>query len=127
MVVAAAMETGIRRLRPESMTDWKRSFPVPIWVSISSMRTMAFLISIPTRLSRPSSAMKPKGCPKASSPTVTPMMARGTVSQMISVCLIALKRAMTVRIIMPMKIGMETASAPPARAESSASPPQAMK
>ena len=61
MVVAAAMETGISRLRPESTTEWKRSFPLAIWVSISSIKTMEFLISIPIRLRRPSSAMKPKG------------------------------------------------------------------
>jgi hypothetical protein len=44
------------------------------------MSTMAFLISMPDRLRKPSSAMKPNGSLASSSPTLTPITASGTVN-----------------------------------------------
>ena len=64
---------------------------------------------------------------KINNPAVTPMMARGTVNQMISGCRKALNRKITTRIIIPKYIGMELASWVVASAESSASPDQAIK
>ena len=55
------------------------------------------------------------------------MIARGTHSQLMAVFLSELKRMMTIRIIRPKKTGIEAASEPPARAESSTSPPQAIE
>ena len=79
---------------------------------ISSMRTIAFLMSMPARLNMPRSAMKPNGWLKSNKPAVTPMMASGTVSQIIAVFLRELKRKMTARIIRPKKAGMAPARAP---------------
>ena len=82
MVVAAAIATGRNRLEPLSRIASYVDFPPPICKSISSTSTMAFLISIPDKLRKPSNAMKPKGWLVSSSPAVTPMIANGTVSHM---------------------------------------------
>ena len=62
IVVAAASMTGRIRATPESTTASKGFFSVSICRSISSIRTMAFLIIIPIRARNPSRGMKPNGC-----------------------------------------------------------------
>ena len=76
---------------------------------IWSIRTMAFLMSMPERLMRPSSDMNPKGWSKSIRPAVTPMTDRGTVSQMTKVFLRELKRQITMKIMSPKKMGTELA------------------
>ena len=48
----------------------------------SSIGTIAFLIRMPIRLSRPIRAVNPKGRPVSRSPAFTPISARGTVGKM---------------------------------------------
>ena len=72
----------------------------------------------------PKSAMKPKGWSNIKSPAVTPIMARGTHSQIIRVFLMELNKTMHKRIMSPKKTGTDAARLFMARAESSASPPQ---
>ena len=79
------------------------------------------------RLNSPSSAINPNGWLVESRPTVTPISARGTTSQTIAVFFIELKRKITTKTIIPRIGGKFFANPPPARAESSASPPQAIE
>ena len=81
MVVRAAMDTGRTRLMEASSTACRASLPLASCSWISSTRTMPFFTSMPLRLSRPSRAIKPKGMPVSRKPRVTPIIARGTVSQ----------------------------------------------
>ena len=83
-VVEAAMATGRRRLTPESRIAAFGALPSASCRLISSMSTMAFLMSMPIKLRKPSVAMKPNGWPVSSNPPVTPITASGTHSQMIS-------------------------------------------
>ncbi len=83
-VVPAAIVTGRRREAEASMMAVRRGTSAAICRSISSTSTTAFLISMPVRLSRPSSAMKPKAWPVSSRPKLTPQMAMGTTAQIIS-------------------------------------------
>ena len=53
--------------------------------------------------------MNPNGWLNNSKPAVTPMIAKGTVSQMIRVFLMELKRTITSRIMSPKKTGTEAA------------------
>ena len=48
---------------------------------------MAFLISIPNKLKKPSNDIKPKGKSAINKPATTPTTAIGTISQIISGCL----------------------------------------
>ncbi len=87
---------------------------------------MPFLISIPDRLSSPSSAVKVNGRPVPSSPSTTPLTAIGTSSQMIS----GWRSALNSRIEISTMISRLTGSCRPrlwfASAEFSCSPPQAI-
>ena len=94
IVVAAAMATGRKRLVPASRIAVYVGLPWFLCRSISSTSTIAFLMSIPDKLRKPSKAMKPNGWLKSNKPAVTPMMASGTVSQIIAVFLRELKRKM---------------------------------
>ena len=92
-----------------------------------TISTMAFLMSIPARLMKPSSAMKPNGCPVASNPHVTPITASGTHSQIISGWRNALKSMITVRTINIRKRGIVELRPACASPELSYSPPYSMK
>ena len=126
IVVTAAISTGIKRLTPESTMAWYVDLPesdsMPIW----SISTIAFLINMPDRLSIPSRAMKPNGCRVTSRPSVTPITASGTQSQMIAVLRSELNSPITMKTMIPRIGGKLLASAAFALAESSAWPPQAM-
>ncbi len=66
--------------------------------------------------------MKPKGWLVDSRPTVTPITASGTTSQMTAVCRRLLNRAIVIRTIAMTKIGILLASAPWASADDLYSP-----
>ena len=72
-------------------------------------RTIAFLINMPTRLRKPSSAIKPKGCSVASKPAETPTTASGTHIHITNGCLSELNNMMVTIIMANMKIGIEDA------------------
>ena len=100
-VVSAVIATGRKRLTHPSRMASNRSFPLRIWLSISSINTMPFLICMPTRLRAPRMAMKPKGCRVASREAVMPIMPSGTVMKMLAGWRSALKRRITMSIMRP--------------------------
>ena len=122
-VVEAAMTTGIKRFVPELRIAVNGSLPAAVCTLISSTSTIAFLISIPVKLSNPSNAMKPNGCLVTSRPNVTPIRASGTHSQITNGCRRLLNRAIVVSTIKIRKTGSFDASALFALFESSYSPP----
>ncbi len=66
-------------------------------------------MSIPDRLMKPSSAMKPNGCEVESSPSVTPMSASGTTSQTTAVCFSELNSATVMSTMSSTKTGNDAA------------------
>ncbi len=125
-VVMAPMLTGRRRLTPDSTMASKPGFPAPSCAPISSTSTIAFLICMPIRLSSPSRAMKPNGCPVTSRPRVTPIIARGTVRKITSGFFSELNRMTQISTMARNVVGNFALSAPCASREFSYSPPHSI-
>ena len=91
------------------------------------MITIAFLICIPMSESRPSSAMKPKGWSKSSSPATTPTRMSGTVQKMTSGLRMELKRNTVMRNISATMDGSFAKMLALAFSELSTSPPHSTR
>ena len=87
MVVPVASMTGRRRLTAPCTIVSKVAAPSFRRLSISSISTMQFLISIPERLRKPKKAGKVKVMSVASRPSTTPHTVMGTDSQITRVSL----------------------------------------
>mmetsp|Transcript_22079 Transcript_22079/g.35139 ORF Transcript_22079/g.35139 Transcript_22079/m.35139 type:complete len:223 (-) Transcript_22079:184-852(-) len=81
MVVTAASITGRKRDTLAFTIASRIDRPSPRTKSISSTRTMPFLISMPDRLNRPSKAVKVNGISVPNKPSTTPFTDMGTKSQ----------------------------------------------
>ena len=84
MVVTAVMQTGRTLVTEAWITASRASAPAFSSSLICSTRTMPFFTSMPDRLKKPSNAIKLNGALKTNNPTVTPMIASGTVAQITS-------------------------------------------
>ncbi len=123
MVVPATSSTGRRRATPAARMASYGVLPRPISRYSSSISTTEFLICSPPSDRTPSSAMNPNGSPVSNIPAVTPMIANGTVKQMIIVVRMELKRHTTMKTMANSTPGIDSASAARALPESSNSPP----
>ena len=91
---------------------------------ISSIMTIAFLISIPTSERNPRSAMNPNGWSNPRSPATTPTRMNGTVMNITTACLTELKSMITMITITASIGGIFDLSPAFALDELSYSPPQ---
>ena len=125
IVVAAASTTGRRRDVDASVIAWRSGFMRSALRrrSISSTRTIPFLISMPDRLSSPSSAVKLNGASVSRRPMVTPLTDMGTRSQMMIGCRSALNRSTEISTMMMMLMGNCWPRAALASEDDSNSPP----
>lgn len=84
IVVKDASTTGRKRITELSNNAEAGFLPSEICNVISSIRTMAFLINIPTKPSTATIATNPNTLPEINIPAVTPMKIKGKHRMMIS-------------------------------------------
>jgi hypothetical protein len=128
MVVPEASTTGRRRLTEAATIASDCGSPASaFWASISSTRTMAFLMSIPDRLRRPRSAVKLKGSPVKRRPSAAPFTAIGTIVQITAVCRRRPKSRIVIRSMVPKASGICRPRLSCAWPALSCSPPHSMR
>ena len=82
IVVPEAIATGMMRLVVALMTAFSGFLPAAVSKSIWSTSTIAFLMFIPIRPSRPNMEKKSNDLPSTSSPSTIPMKISGSINRM---------------------------------------------
>ena len=82
IVVPEAIATGMMRLVVALMTASSGFLPAAVSKSIWSTSTIAFLMFIPIRPSRPNMEKKSNDLPSTSSPNTIPMKISGSINRM---------------------------------------------
>ena len=126
IVVSAASITGRRRLRLADIMVSSVGLSSAKRLSISSTRTMQFLINMPERLKIPSIEGNVSGRSVTNRPIATPQRVMGTVSQITMGCLRAPNIRTVIKNISAKAIGMRSPSDSLAILSFSNSPPHSL-